>query len=109
MPVQGVEPLDFTSLVLTFEKPDTIRFPFLTLAKACIDSGDGAAIAFNAANEIAVHAFLDGACAFPNIFSTVEKTFNLDIWPHKISSLEDVLAYDQLAREKARELLRLQL
>ena len=56
----GVEPLDlFRVAQLDFEAPDTVRFPSLRLAREALDVGGGAACVLNAANEIAVAAFLD--------------------------------------------------
>ena len=59
---------------LTFEEPDEARFPALRLAKDALKAGGAAPTVLNAANEIAVEAFLDRAIAFPGITATVEQT-----------------------------------
>jgi 1-deoxy-D-xylulose-5-phosphate reductoisomerase len=59
---------------LTFERPDHKRFPALTIARGALLTGGGAPAAMNAANEVAVGAFLDGAIGFLDIARTVEET-----------------------------------
>ena len=59
---------------LTFEQPDTDRFPGLTLAKTALDAGGNLACTINAANEIAVAAFLKNQIAFPDIVGTIFET-----------------------------------
>mgnify|MGYP003338050427 CR=1 FL=1 len=64
----GSAPLDFMKLsALTFEAPDLARFPCLALAYAALRAGGAATIALNAANEIAVEAFLQQGLRFPEI------------------------------------------
>ncbi|HEY1878750.1 MAG TPA: 1-deoxy-D-xylulose-5-phosphate reductoisomerase [Caulobacteraceae bacterium] len=59
---------------LTFERPDEVRFPALAIARGALSTGGGAPAAMNAANEIAVGAFLGGAIGFLDIAPTVEET-----------------------------------
>jgi 1-deoxy-D-xylulose-5-phosphate reductoisomerase len=59
---------------LTFERPDEQRFPALAIARAALITGGGAPAAMNAANEVAVRAFLDGETGFLDIARTVEET-----------------------------------
>jgi len=59
---------------LTFEQPDTQRFPCLTLAEEAIRRGGNAACVINAANEIAVDAYLHGRIAFYEIYDTIART-----------------------------------
>lgn len=59
---------------LTFERPDEVRFPALAIARSALSTGGGAPAAMNAANEVAVGAFLGGAIGFLDIASTVEET-----------------------------------
>lgn len=59
---------------LTFERPDEERFPALAIARGALSTGGGAPAAMNAANEIAVGAFLGGAIGFLDIAPTVEET-----------------------------------
>ncbi len=61
---------------LTFEEPDEVRFPALRLAREALASGGGAPAALNAANEIAVAAFLDGAIGFLDIAAVVEESLD---------------------------------
>lgn len=90
----------------SFERPDTKRFSFLTVVRDVMREGQGAEIAFNAANEVAVEAFLSGALQFSEIESVVERALQrLERMP--ISSLEDVYEYDRLVRAKTLNSLRL--
>lgn len=67
--------LDLTAIsALTFEKPDPLRFPALRLARAAIQTGQGAPTALNAANEIGVGAFLESKIGFLDIATLVEDT-----------------------------------
>lgn len=67
-----VERLDLAKLSqLTFEAPDPVRFPALGLARAAYDAGRGAPAIFNAANEVAVAAFLNGQIGFLDIAACV--------------------------------------
>ncbi|MFC3625948.1 1-deoxy-D-xylulose-5-phosphate reductoisomerase [Vogesella amnigena] len=69
-----VAPLDFMALSgLTFEQPDLQRFPCLRLAFDCLRTGGDASAVLNAANEIAVAAFLDGRIAFLQIPQLIER------------------------------------
>lgn len=68
-------PLDFVRYnTLTFEEPDENRFPCITFGKYVLDRKGNAACVINAANEIAVKAFLDGKIKFLDIYKTIEKT-----------------------------------
>lgn len=73
----GVAPLDFSSLSgLHFNSPDFERFPCLRLAYAAIESGGNAPLVLNAANEVAVAAFLDRRIAFSHIPRLIENVLN---------------------------------
>jgi 1-deoxy-D-xylulose-5-phosphate reductoisomerase len=97
--------LDLAKLAqLTFEAPDPIRFPALRIARAALEAGGGAPTVLNAANEIAVAAFLDERIGFLDIAATVEHT--LDAMPNRrIASLEDVYALDHEARAVTRQFI----
>jgi 1-deoxy-D-xylulose-5-phosphate reductoisomerase len=85
---------------LTFEPPDERRFPALRVAREALICGGGAPTVLNAANETAVHAFLEGRLGFLDIVNTVERT--LEAVPQgPLDSLEDVHNFDQTARECA--------
>ncbi len=93
---------------LTFEAPDEERFPALRIAKAALRRGETAPATLNAANEIAVSAFLNRRLRFLDIASVVEDTIDAAerrglIAPAR--SLDDVLSVDQAARRLAEERL----
>ncbi len=94
----GVEPLDiFEVAKLDFEKPDFERFPCLAMAYEALKIGGIATTALNAANEIAVDAFLNKALAFTNIAKVIEKTLEntKNMTPN---NLQDILQADSEAR-----------
>ena len=103
----GVETLDFARLkALTFEAPDRERFPCLALAYHALEAGGSAPIVLNAANEIAVAAFLDGRVRFTDICDACTKV--LEAVPARpVGSLDDAIAADGEARRVARQALNL--
>ncbi len=96
-----VRALDFTNLSLTFEKPDYQRFPLLELAFSILKRKGSAALAFNAADEVAVHAFLDRQCSYLQMIRAIEKTLE-HAWDHAPTSFEETLALDAEARKLTR-------
>ncbi len=100
----GVKPLDLTELsALTFFKPDLDRFPCLGLAYHAMAAGESMPAVMNAANEIAVEAFLDNRIAFLQIPQVIEQTMNRH-QAHPLTSIEAVLEADRWGRETARTL-----
>ncbi|MBI4987466.1 MAG: 1-deoxy-D-xylulose-5-phosphate reductoisomerase [Rhodocyclales bacterium] len=98
----GVEPLDLCRIgTLDFERPDFMRFPCLRLAYDALERGGNAPAVLNAANEVAVEAFLDRRLAFTRIPAVIEQTLASVSW-EEIATLEDVLAADAAGREAAR-------
>ena len=97
----GVGPLDLAKVGrLDFEKPDFARFPCLDLAYRALGAGDDAPTILNAANEIAVQAFLDERIRFTAIADVVAEV--LDALPSTgARSFDDVIATDARARERA--------
>jgi 1-deoxy-D-xylulose-5-phosphate reductoisomerase len=96
----GVEPLDiFEVAKLDFEKPDLERFPCLRLCYQAIKIGGSATIVLNAANEIAVAAFLDKKIAFTDIALLIEQTLEQATITEDVSSLELILEADTMARK----------
>jgi 1-deoxy-D-xylulose-5-phosphate reductoisomerase len=89
---------------LTFEPPDPRRFPALRLAREALRRGGGSPTVLNAANETAVHAFLEGRVGFLEIAAIVERTLER-IPAVNLDSLEDVYNLDSRAREVAAELI----
>jgi len=102
----GVAPLDlFQVAQLNFVAPDFERFPCLTLAYYALRAGGTAPAVLNAANEVAVAAFLDRQLPFLAIPRLIEQV--LDAIPvQTVTSLEDVLEADRAAREVAEESVR---
>jgi 1-deoxy-D-xylulose-5-phosphate reductoisomerase len=93
--------LDLAALAqLTFQAPDDRRFPALRLARAALQQGGGSPTILNAANEIAVHAFLERAIGFLDIARIVERTLET-LGTTVLSTLDDVHHYDREARRLA--------
>ena len=102
----GVEPLNFFKIKeLTFIEPDFNRYPNLKLAIDAFAAGQYATTAMNAANEIAVQAFLDRQISFMDIAKINSKTIE-KISPYTIQNIDDVLEIDTQAREIAKTLIR---
>jgi len=102
----GVAPLDLFSIArLDFQAPDEQRFPCLRLARQAAEAGNSAPAVLNAANEVAVEAFLQRRIRFPEIAGMIEQV--LDQEPVvALPSLDAVFAADQRARELSWEWLR---
>lgn len=89
---------------LQFEPPDFERFPCLRLSYEAAEKGGAHPIALNAADEVAVAAFLDGAIPFQGIPATIERVLETTSETHP-ATIQEVLALDGQARERAREVL----
>jgi 1-deoxy-D-xylulose-5-phosphate reductoisomerase len=101
----GVAALDLASLGrLDFEPPDPAAFPCLGLAYAVLATGGTAPAILNAANEVAVAAFLDGRLPFLGIPDLLEATL-ASLSPEPAGSLDVLMASDAQARRQATELL----
>ncbi len=96
-----IAPLDLAAVGgLTFETVDLDVFPCLRLARAAAEAGGTAPCVLNAANEVAVHAFLDGRIAFNAIAETIEGT--LELLPGEpVRAFESLYEADRRAREVA--------
>lgn len=90
---------------LTFHAPDEQRFPATRLAREAIAAGGSAPAILNAANEVAVAAFLAGQIRFTRIAALVEETLTRSNDAPRPTSLEEVLAIDKSARLQAQGLL----
>ena len=102
---RAVPPLDLMKLgSLTFEEPDIERFPCLRLARQVASRDDTAAAVLNAANEIAVEAFLNRRIKFMDIPEYIQRVLELHQAVSK-PSLDDILESDRWARNAAGELL----
>jgi 1-deoxy-D-xylulose-5-phosphate reductoisomerase len=89
---------------LEFSAPDLVRFPALRLAREALRAGGGTPTILNAANEIAVEAFLQRRIGFLAIAETVAGVL-AQLGTPKADSLDDVIALDQIARRSARSLM----
>ncbi len=92
--------LDLTRVgELTFFEPDTDKFPCLGLARGALEAGGGAPVVLNAANEIAVGAFLEGRVGFTEIPALIERALDAGP-PSRVSSIEECVAIDADARTR---------
>ena len=97
----GAAALDFSALsAMTFELPDASRFPGLGLAWQVLNAPAGTTAVLNAANEVAVQAFLDGRIRFDQIHHTNLATLDAVVFS-KPASLDDLLALDRVSRSAA--------
>lgn len=96
------KPLDLATIgQLTFEQPDPVRFPALRLARAAITEGGAKPAILNAANEVAVAAFLAQKIGFLDIAALVEATLTAYV-PAAPANLDDLFSVDAGARDYAR-------
>jgi 1-deoxy-D-xylulose-5-phosphate reductoisomerase len=101
----GVAPLNLAQLAsLNFSEPELARFPCLSLAFAAAKAGGTAPAVLNAANEVAVAAFLDSGLPYLQIASLVEKVLNT-IPVSSADSLETILSVDTQARKVAQDFI----
>ena len=99
-----LEPFDLFDKTMTFFKPRMQDFPILSYAFECVKFGKAYPIAFNAANEVAVNAFLEGKISFQAISRIVRSVLDKN-WNYKIKSFDDVFATDDEARKYTVELI----
>jgi 1-deoxy-D-xylulose-5-phosphate reductoisomerase len=90
---------------LRFSAPDTRRFPCLDLAREALRQGGSLPCALNAADEVAVEAFLAHRLGFSDIPRVIERVLEQTTHAQSLSSLDDVFACDQEARIRALELV----
>src|SRR6202035_4213840 len=102
----GVTPLDLAAVGgLTFETVDLDAFPCLRLAREAAEAGGTAPCVLNAANEIAVHAFLAGRLSFLAIAEVIERTLNM-LGSSPVRAFESLYEADREARVAAEEVSR---
>jgi len=99
-PVPAVQTLDLAARQLTFEPPDTATFRCLRLAYEAGEAGGGAPVVLNAANEVAVHAFLEGKLGFLGIERVVEEALEA-LGGGQPGDIDDVVALDAETRRMA--------
>jgi len=101
----GVSPLELAQIgALHFTVPEAARFPCLGLACAALEAGGSAPATLNAANEVAVAAFLEGIIGFLDIAGVCAEALSR-LPAHPVASLDDALEADRAGRALARELL----
>ncbi|MEA5096915.1 MAG: 1-deoxy-D-xylulose-5-phosphate reductoisomerase [Burkholderiaceae bacterium] len=102
----GVSHLDLTRMGnLQFERPDFVRFPCLRLAYDALKAGGVMPAILNAANEVAVQAFLDKRIGFRMIDSLIGRVLERVVPDRNVSGIEHLLEQDRAAREAARALI----
>ena len=102
----NVKGVNFTELnALTFEAPDELRFPCLRIAREVLQAGGAASTVLNAANEVAVDAFLSEQIKFTDIASVIELTLN-KMTNRAMESIDMVLDVDTWARQEANQHLK---
>jgi 1-deoxy-D-xylulose-5-phosphate reductoisomerase len=102
----GVQPLDFfTAAAFEFQAVDYQRYPNLKLAIDACKKGQGACTALNAANEVAVDAFLNKTIKFTDIFKINETSVNKFV-SQRVECIDEVVALDQKVRVFAQELVK---
>ncbi|MBR1639697.1 MAG: 1-deoxy-D-xylulose-5-phosphate reductoisomerase [Treponema sp.] len=99
-----LKPFDLFDNLMSFFKPRTDDFPLLGYAFECIKQKAAYPIAFNAANEVAVHAFLERKISYPSIAGIVRKVLDKD-WSESPKDFDSVFEADKKARTYALELL----
>ena len=101
----GVEPLDFFKVgQLSFCEPDFVRFPCLRLAMQACEKGQEATTVLNAANEIAVDAFLKGQIRFTDIADVNHHCLDL-VQQTRLATIDDILQLDDQARNTAKSFI----
>jgi 1-deoxy-D-xylulose-5-phosphate reductoisomerase len=102
VPLRTLDLADLGSL--TFERPDLQAFPCLRLAREAAGAGGTAPCVLNAANEVAVSAFLAGDLSFLGIAEVIERALD-ELPPEPVRHFSDLYRADAAARERARELV----
>jgi 1-deoxy-D-xylulose-5-phosphate reductoisomerase len=101
----SVAPLDFSKLAnFTFQQVDFERYPNLQLAMQACEAGQYATTSLNAANEVAVEAFLNNRISFTDIYSVNAQTLE-KIQSRSLESIQQVLSLDSYARDVANKVM----
>ena len=100
-----VRPLSFSDLRLTFEKPDKERFPLLQSAYRALEIGGAAPIAYNAADEVAVAAFMEERISFKDISRIVGSVIEMDCFKSPVFDYPSTMEMDRIARKEAEKLI----
>ena len=100
-----VRPLSFSDLTLTFESPDTKRFPLLQSAYRALEIGCAAPIAYNAADEVAVAAFMEERISFKDISRIVGSVIEMECFKSPVFDYPSTMEMDRIARKEAEKLI----
>lgn len=101
----GVGSFDLSSIEnLTFSKVDHDKFPSINYAYKALNGSGKSCLVINAANELAVNAFLDGRISFLSIFSIIEDSFSISL-NGLSSSIEEILDADTICRKKIKQII----
>ena len=102
----GISSFDLSSIKkLNFSKVDHDKFPSINYAYEALDRSGNSCLVMNAANELAVNAFLDGRISFLSIFSIIEDSFNISL-NFMSSNIEEILNADNVCRQKIKQILK---
>jgi len=102
----GIESFDLSSIgSLNFSKVDHDKFPSINYAYKALDGSDKSCLIINAANELAVNAFLDREISFLSIFSVIEDSFSISL-KGTSSSIEEILDADFICRQKIKQIIK---
>jgi len=101
----GVGSFDLSSIEnLNFSKVDHDKFPSINYAYKALDGSGNSCLVINAANELAVNAFLERQISFLSIFSIIEDSFNITL-NSAITSIEEILDADIMYRQKIKQII----
>jgi 1-deoxy-D-xylulose-5-phosphate reductoisomerase len=102
----GIGSFDLSSIEnLNFSKVDHDKFPSINYAYKALDGSDKSCLVINAANELAVNAFLERRISFLSIFSIIEDSFSISI-KSMSSSIEEILDIDFVCRQKIKQIIK---
>lgn len=91
---------------LEFFEVEEERYPLIRLAREALEKGGSVPVALNAANEVAVNAFIEGKISFPEIAEIVKEVVEAHLF-RPVKNLEEIMAVDRESREKAEKLINL--
>jgi len=102
----GIKSFDLSSIEnLNFSKVDHDKFPSINYAYEALSGSGSSCLIINAANELAVNAFLEGQISFLSIFSIIEESFNVSLNATN-SNIEEILDADYICRQKIKPIIK---
>ena len=102
---ESIADMEPTEIAMHFYKPDLKRYPLLGLAFSALADGEGACTAYNAANEVAVEAFMREKIRFPGIYDIVAGTLDTN-FQSRLDDIDAVMAVDSMARTMAESIVK---